>query len=1083
MMKINILTATMALALCAQAQTGALPPHLDVKATSVNREAPRTSFMTYPTAEAAMTGTFTDSPWYESLNGTWKFKYVDSDKQLPSDATAENVNTSGWSDITVPGNWEVQGHGTAIYTNTHYEFKADKPTPPLLPDANPVGVYTRKFEIPSDWSGRDTYLHIGAAKSGVYVYVNGKEVGYNEDSKDPGEWLINKYVHSGENTLTLKIYRWSTGSYLEAQDFWRLSGIERDVYLWSQPKVSLQDFYVRSTLDDTYSDGLFGLKMIMANHTDRQADITASYKLVDNAGKEVASGSKQLRAAANADASAMFETRIPSVSKWSAETPELYTLLMTVSDGGSIQETVPFKVGFRRIEIKEIDRLSANGKPYSVFFFNGQPVKMKGVNIHEHDPLTGHYVSEELMRKDFELMKANNINAVRLCHYPQSRRFYELCDEYGLYVYDEANIESHPMGYGLSKGETLGNNPEWLAKHMERTQNMFERNKNFPSITFWSLGNEAGNGYNFYQTYLYMKDADKEWMQRPVNYERAIWEWNTDMYVPQYPGASWFEEIGRNGSDRPAMPSEYAHAMGNSTGNFAGQWDAIYKYPNLTGGFIWDWVDQGLFEKDANGNVYYTYGGDYGVDQPSDGNFNCNGLVSPDRTPHPGMAEVKHMHQDIAFAAKDASKGEFEIINRFYFRDLSGYTVHYTIKGNGKTLKSGSIKPGNVAPQATAPLNVPVKGIKMQPGIEYFVNFSVTADHDFPGVKKGHEVATWQFELPNKAKATEQSFATGGRPLETVREGSTVKVSSPTVDFVFDGAKGVVTSYKVKGRQYVHDGFGLQPSFWGGPTDNDYGNQLPKRSHEWKLSSRDFKVENVTVEKGDDNVVIRAIYRLAPGNTYTVSYTVYPSGAVGVEADYKALDKSVKVGEIPRIGLRMRVPSTMDRVKYFGRGPGENYEDRKRGSMVDEYSTTAEEMYFPYIRPQENGHRTDVRWFTVTDKSGHGLKVQGAGNFVEFNALRNSVEDFDGEEAANKPYQWNNLSPEYIANRRDSDAKDVKPRQTHMNDITPRDFVEISIDGRHQGVGGYDSWGARPEEVYQISPYEDFRWSATIIPM
>ena len=584
--------------------------------------------MTYPDKATALSFRYEKSPYYQLLNGTWKFYFVDSYKELPENITDPSLSTDSWHDITVPGNWERQGFGVAIYTNHGYEFKARNPQPPLLPEENPVGVYRRDIEVPADWNGRDIYLHVGGAKSGMYVYLNGQEVGYSEDSKNPAEFLINKYVKPGKNVLTLKIYRWSTGSYLECQDFWRVSGIERDVYLWSQPKEAIQDFRVVSSLDDSYKNGVFRLAIDLKNHHTTAKKLNVSYDLLDKSGKSVASESSDIWVSPDRYATASFEATLPDVAAWSAEIPNLYTMLMTVKADDKIVEVVPFHVGFRRIEIVETNEIAGNGKPYPVLLFNGKPIKFKGVNIHEHNPVTGHYVTEEIMRKDFELMKKNNLNAVRLAHYPQDRKFYELCDEYGLYVYDEANIESHGMYYNLRKGGTLGNNPEWLKPHMDRTMNMYERNKNYPCVTIWSLGNEAGNGYNFYQTYLYIKGKEQGNMNRPVNYERALWEWNTDMYVPQYPDANWFEEIGKAGSDRPVVPSEYAHAMGNSTGALLDQWQAIYKYPNLQGGFIWDWVDQGFLEKDENGVPYYAYGGDYGVNAPSDGNFMCNGLAS-----------------------------------------------------------------------------------------------------------------------------------------------------------------------------------------------------------------------------------------------------------------------------------------------------------------------------------------------------------------------------------------------------------------------------------------------------------------------
>lgn len=542
-----------------------LPYWQDIQTVSVNRESPRTAFMTYDSRQSALSGKYENSNFYKLLNGTWKFYYSDSHRNLPVDAVQEVADMKGWNDIQVPGNWEVQGYGVPIYTNHGYEFKALNPQPPQLPEDIPVGIYRREITVPQDWMSRDIYLHIAGAKSGVYVYLNGQEVGYNEDSKNPAEFLINKYIKNGKNTLVLKIFRWSTGSYLECQDFWRLSGIERDVFLYSQPKIAVKDFRVVSTLDDSYTNGIFKLAVDIRNNAATDKNLQVLYELIDKAsGKVVANATESCIVKGEDIQTVTFGANLPGVKTWTSEGPNLYKMLISLKEEDKVTEIVPFNVGFRRIEIKQIDQIAKNGKPYVVLMINGQPLKLKGVNIHEHNEHTGHYVTEELMRKDFELMKQHNLNTVRLCHYPQDRRFYELCDEYGLYVYDEANIESHGMYYDLRKGGTLGNNREWLKPHMYRTMNMYERNKNYPSVTFWSLGNEAGNGYNFYQTYLWLKDQDKELMDRPVNYERAQWEWNSDMYVPQYPSAEWLRYIGETGSDRPVVPSEYSHAMGNS---------------------------------------------------------------------------------------------------------------------------------------------------------------------------------------------------------------------------------------------------------------------------------------------------------------------------------------------------------------------------------------------------------------------------------------------------------------------------------------------------------------------------------------
>ena len=1079
-----------------EVKTIKIPYWQDIQTVSVNREEPRTAFMTYDSRQSALSGEYENSKYYKLLNGTWKFYYSDSHRSLPGDAVQAVADMNGWSDIQVPGNWEAQGYGTPIYTNHGYEFKALNPQPPQLPEDIPVGIYRREITVPEDWMSRDIYLHIAGAKSGVYVYLNGNEVGYNEDSKNPAEFLINKYLRNGKNTLVLKIFRWSTGSYLECQDFWRLSGIERDVFLYSQPKVAVKDFRVISTLDDSYTDGI--------NHALAGKKMQVFYELIDKvSGKVAVNGVSDCEVKSSETQTVTFNASLPGVKTWTSEAPNLYKLLITLKEGNEVTEIIPFNVGFRRIEIKAIDQIAKNGKPYVVLLINGQPLKLKGVNIHEHNEETGHYVTEELMRKDFELMKRNNLNTVRLCHYPQDRRFYELCDEFGLYVYDEANVESHGMYYDLRKGGSLGNNPEWLKPHLYRTANMYERNKNYPSVTFWSLGNEAGNGYNFYQTYLWIKGQDKELMDRPVNYERAQWEWNTDMYVPQYPSAEWLEEIGRKGSDRPVAPSEYSHAMGNSSGNLWDQWKAIYKYPNLQGGFIWDWVDQGILEKDKNGREYYTYGGDYGVNAPSDGNFLCNGIVNPDRTPHPAMAEVKYAHQNIGFEAIDLANGLFRVTNRFYFTNLKKYMVHYSVTANNKVVRSGKVSL-DIEPQASKEFTVPVGNLKPQAGTEYFVNFNVTTVEKEPLIPIGHEIACDQFRLP--IENPKKTFKTSGPKLTVSTNGDNLSASSSKVNFVFNRKTGIVTSYKVDGTEYFSEGFGIQPNFWRAPTDNDYGNGMPKRLQVWKESSKNFNVTDATVTMDGNNAEVNVNYLLPAGNLYIVNYTIYPSGAVNVAARFTSTDMDAAQTEVseatrtatftpgrdaarkeasklnvPRIGVRFRLPASMNQVEYFGRGPAENYLDRNAGSMIGLYKSTAEELYFPYVRPQENGHHTDTRWVSLSTGK-KGLLIQ-ADNTIGFNALRNSIEDFDDEEATGLPRQWSNFTPEQVANHDEAAAKNVLRRQHHINDITPRDFVEVCVDLKQQGVAGYDSWGSRPEPAYTLPANREYNWGFTLIPL
>ncbi len=1107
---------------------GALPYHLDQKVISVNKMAPHSSFMTYGSREAAMTGDYSRSEFYTLLNGTWKFLYFDDFRDIPGDIAA--ADAAGWNDIKVPGNWEFQGHGTAIYVNHPYEFKTTDPLPPTLPEVIPGGVYRRDFTIPAGWDGRDVYLHLAGAKSGVYVYVNGQEVGYSEESKDPAEFLLNPYLAPGKNTLTLKISRWSTGSYLECQDFWRVSGIERDVFLWAQAPVALSDFRVRSNLDDEYTDGVFRLEMDLHNNAPRSGAVTAAYELLDAAGRKVLSGTATDMVPAGGTGKAVFEGEIPSVLKWTAETPNLYKLVMTVSVARQTAEYIPFNVGFRRIEIKESE-YERDGKRLRLLYVNGQPIKLKGTNIHETG-LNGHYVTPEQMRRNFELMKLNNINSVRLSHYPQDRHFYEMCDEYGLYVYDEANIESHGMYYtiwpddmrkgsvghidGRKKG-TLGHNPDWLPHHMERIANMFERNKNFPSVTIWSLGNEAGNGFNFYNAYVELKNLDLGLMDRPVCYERAGWEWNSDMYVPQYPSAAWLRSIGEKGADRPVIPSEYSHAMGNSSGDLWSQWQAIYEHPHLQGGYIWEWIDHSTLAYDKEGRPFWSYGGDFGDEfTPSDGNFVADGIVGPDQMPHPGMSEVKYTHQEIGFEAVDLAKGEVRITNRFYFTDLSDYKINWQVRRNEKAVRTGILNL-NLEPQESQVVTIPVDKLKAAPGDEFFLNFEVTTLKAAPLVPAGHVAAYDQFELPLKGE--KQAFKPAKGPaLEVADNGGVIIIKSPAVSFMFDSAKGVATSYKVNGMEYFDKEFGIRPNFWRGPTDNDYGNGAPLRLQVWKTISNDPQVINASAERVGDNVRLSVKYSwdlIEEGVgtvAYNVDYTVYPTGELNAVLRYvpvpmtdaydleklnakthdgevatftpktkEELEAMQKVLEIPRIGVRFRTPAAFDNISYFGRGPEENYADRYRGTTVGLYSAKAWDLYHPYVRPQENGHHTQTRWMAATNDRGTGLLVVADG-VMEFNALRNTVEDFDCQES-DKPYQWNNFSKAEIAGRNYERAANRLRKQTHAADIAPRDFVEVCLDGCHQGVAGYNSWGDRPQPYATIYSDQEYQWAFTLVPL
>lgn len=1060
----------------------------DLHTTRVNTEPMTTDFMTYANKAQALTMRYENSTYCLSLNGQWSFVYADDDSLLPANITTNRAKGVNWQSITVPGNWEVQGFGTPIYTNVVYDFSPVRPTPPQLPDRIPVGIYQRTFTIPDYWDGRNIYLALDAAKSGTYVYVNGKTVGYFEDSKNTATFLLNPYLQKGENTLTLKCYRYSTGAYLECQDFWRLSGIERDVRLWAQPKVAVKDFDVVSTLDETYTNGQLNLTLHLNNDTQQTGDMQIQCQLIDKNGQTVLTDTQTATLQPQQKAEVAFNADIANVLTWTAEQPNLYTILLSVSVNGQPTEVIPYHVGFRRIELSTVTDITPDHRTDPVLLVNGQPVKFKGVNLHEHNPLTGHYVTEELIRRDLEIMKQNNINAIRLCHYPQGHRFYELADEYGFYVYNEANIESHGMGYDRTPDGTLADRPEWKDAHMFRIENMFRRTKNYPCVTLWSLGNEAGNGCIFYDAYKWLKTEESKLLGRPVNYERAELEWNTDMLVPQYPSADAMMELALTGTDRPYCPSEYAHAMGNSTGNLKGQWDAVYNHANMQGGFIWDWVDQGLYvdgqRLKANGThtePFYAYGGDFGYRQPSDGNFLCNGLVNPDRNPHPGLAEVKHVYQNVSFEAVDLRQGLYKIKNRFYFTDLRDFEVAYDLYGyeymtGVKTHKHGII-PLSLPPQREVPFNLSL-ALPETATTDYYLNFTVKTKQATLGLPAGHVIAKDQFHLPTHYFVP--TLGSGDSRLNIENNENEVRVSNRAVTFVFNKQRGMVTSYQLDGLEYMADGFGLQPNFWRAPNDNDYGNGEPKRCQVWKEASRNFRVTDIQTRKDAQTVDVQVTYALPAGNQYKITYKVEETGLLRVRAELTAAREGTP--ELPRIGMRFRAPQSMHLVEYLGRGPEENYIDRQSGTYVDLFRTTAEQLYYPYVRPQENGHHTDTRWLRLTDSDGRGLLVLTEDVF-EFNVLRNAVEDFDGEETTSRPYQWKFFTKEEVANPSEEEARNVKPRQTHTDDIQPREFVEICLDHHMQGVGGYDSWGAWIDKRHLLPANKAYSWKFMIVPL
>lgn len=1077
-----------------QSKSDEVPYWQDISTVAVNKEKPRTFFHSYEDAQSALSNNFQDSPYYTNLNGIWKFYYKDYQRDIPEDITDVDIDLSNWTEITVPGNWEVQGYGIAMYTNVKYDFNPLDPKPPELPDYLPVGVYRRSFDIPESWIQRDIFLQIGAAKTGLYVYINGKEVGYSEDSKSPSEFLINDYVIPGENIVTLKVYKHTSGSYLEDQDMWRLAGIERDVILYCQPKAHIQDFSIVSTLDDQYLHGILKINVSLINHEKSPKDVVLYYELYEDDNKTILiQGSRAATIESNTKVKlTLTDQSILNVRQWSAEHPNLYKILFTLkTPNQQIIEVVPFRVGFRRMEIST---RQFEGKTYYVVLFNGKEVLYKGVNLHEHNPLTGHYVTEDIFYEDIKIMKQHNINGIRFSHYPQSPRFYELCDQYGFYVVSECNIESHGMGW--YDPTTLANKPEWYIPHIDRTKNMYKLSRNHACVTFLSLGNEAGNGCNFYQTYDWLKKHEIFGMNRPIQYCQANWDRNTDIFVPTYPKLQWYIDMGKKSSDRPIIPCEYSHAMGNSNGNLKRIWEeAIYVYPNLQGGFIWDWVDQGILETNKEGRNFWTYGGDYGENAPSDGNFNINGLLNPDRSPHPAIAEVKYVYQEVSFYVVSDSKDDYKVkvVNRHFFTDLSDIQVSYKICANEKVVRTINLDL-NIQPQESQILTIDISDLEMKKATEYFINFEATSKIDRPFIEKGFVIAHDQFRLPID-QLTKDTPEIEGEDLTIESSDTMVKIFNDKVNFAFDKTEGCVTSYSVNGQEFMANSFGFRPNFWRPPNDNDYGNGQPERQQVWKtMSTGGFATKTAaTFDKEKRRAELTVYYSLQSDRLYTILYRVYLNGVITVNATFNGKNKEGSLIDLPRIGLRFRTPLQFGTVEYFGRGPEENYWDRYNGSHVGRFLTKADDLYFPYVRPQENGHHTDVRWLALESSNLNGLLFNAKRNSFnsasfEFNALRNTVEDFDDEELTALERQWSNFEdcfhrPEKKCVHDEGQAKNNLRRQHHVDDVTFRDFVEVNIDLRMMGIAGFDSWGDKPLPEVTLPSDQDYSFGFAAIPI
>lgn len=1002
-------------------------------------ESPRAHFIAYPDAAEAQTGDLATNARYRSLNGTWKFHYSDSPAGRPADFYRMDFDVSAWDSIAVPSNWEREGYGYAIYVNVPYPFEIDEPNVPT--DDNPVGSYRRSFDVPLAWSGDDVFVEFGAVSSAFYVWVNGRYVGYSEGSKTPSEFRVTDFVHGGENTIAVEVYRWSTGSYLEDQDFWSLSGIQRDVRMYARPKIRLRDFFVHAELQNNYRDGALTVDVELANTSDAAQSQQITLEVRD--GDELLQTLQQTVLAVPGESSVQFRAVFDAAKPWSAETPHLYTLLISL-DG---REAITQRIGFRNAEI-------SNGR----FLINGRLVKLKGVNLHEHHDVTGHVVDEATMLTDIRLMQGANLNAARNSHYPQPERWYELASEHGLYLIDEANIESH--GYGYDHDKTLGNKPHWMPHHLDRTQRMLERAKNFPAVVIWSLGNEAGDGVNLGATYRWIKSRD---LSRPVQYEtegkiEEVGERHSDFHSSMYWRYWDLEQYAQTHNDRPFVLIEYAHSMGNSTGNLGDYWDVINRYDILSGGFIWDWVDQGLLEHNAEGVPYWTYGGDYGPrGVPSSGNFNFNGIVFPDRRVQPAYWEVKRVHQQVGFVLLDATAGILSVHNDYDFIDLADFELHWEIAADGRPVQQGVVPTLDVAAGNSARLSLPYDARRLAKGPEHHLNLRLVGQGARGLLPAGYEYAAAQFEIPGMTGSVAPSKRLGGRP-SLQRDDDGIRLVGGDVRALISADSGLLVSLQFRGKELLLAP--LTPNLWRAPTDNDFGNYMPDWAAVWEQAGRNRTLLSLTVNDEDpDYKVVTATHALTDAGggevaTWQSAYTLDRYGYLHVQNEFKRQDG---LPVIPRLGMNVELVRELDKVEWFGRGPFENYVDRKSAANVGRYRNTVADHYVPYMRPQENGYKTDTRWVSLDDGADAGLLVLADTN-IGFSVHHNRMSDF--------------VPPAKIAITSEDGpgAQDNAQRvNVHVSDILPRDLVALNIDYGQMGVGGDDSWGKRTLMRYSLT--------------
>ncbi len=1023
--------------------TAVAQPHLDSlfenpSIQEINRMPMRASYFPYETVALAQKNDTAHSARYLSLNGMWRFLWVPNYIQLPKNFYTENFSDKAWTNFPVPANWEFKGYGTPIYTNIPYEFSVQHPNPPDIPDSidQPAAGYRKIFNFPVEWTDMNVYLHFGAVKSAFRLYINGKEVGLGKDSKLESEFDITPYVHQGKNLIAMEVRRWSDGSFLECQDMWRLSGITRDCYLYARPIVHFYDFFAKPSLVNNYGDGDFSLELQVWNDSkENNENYSVKVQLMNDAGKVVMDTSDHTPdlKMANSKTELHFHQIIPNIKQWSAEIPNLYTLqLSLLNEKDQVIEVINKKIGFRTVEIKDGQLL-----------VNGKPIYIKGANRHESDPYTNQVISKERMLLDITEMKKMNINAVRTSHYPDDTYWYDLCDQYGLYVVDEANIESHGMGY--DPAHTLGNNTAWELAHLTRHKRIVLRDKNHASVIIWSLGNEAGNGWNFYQGYHLIKSMDQS---RPVQYERAELNWNTDIFCPMYPDPDYLPKYDSSHPTRPLIMCEYAHAMGNSVGNFQDYWNIIESHPSLQGGFIWDWVDQGmLLEK--NGKKMWGYGGDWGPPgTPSDNNFLINGLVAPDRVWNPHSYEVRKVYQYIRFKLDTTSK-KLEIKNTWFFRDLSNFYLEWKLMKNGEAVQTKTIQNINARPRDTINVLIPYDA-SFDSTDEYYLQVTAKLKKDEGVLKAETPLAFEEFKL-NEAKHF--VYTTSDHAISIVDGNFSIALKNKNFSLRFSKEHGEIESYEVKGKEIFKQG--PQINFWRPPNDNDFGAGLQRKLEQWKDSTSKAQFISIKYELRNEagwaSVIVEK--SLFNGDAFlTQTFYVDGAGTLQVENNFRATK-----GDHPmlfKFGNHIKLPTDFVNIEWYGRGPWENYWDRKTAAFVGDYSGAIADQYYPYIRPQESGNKTDVRWAKLTRQDGSGITIASTDTLLNIEAL---------------PYSPEELFP------------GMEKDQTHSEELVPDDAVHLDVDLQQMGVGGINSWGALPLEKYRL-PYQNYSYSYLIIP-